>query len=72
MPRSLHSLGPKIRFEFLISNNFVFQLSSHEKLVNSNAFNIQLFTHIQRYLAKEIKDCQRNLKVIEESKFVNA
>ena len=43
--------------------NFYFQLSSHDKLVNSKAFNIQLFTHIQSFLAKEIKDCQRNLKV---------
>ena len=42
---------------------FTFQLSSHEKLVASRAFNIQLFTHIQNFLAKEIKECQRKLTV---------
>jgi len=42
------------------------QLSSHDKLVNSKAFNIQLFTHIQSFLAKEIKDCQRNLKSLPD------
>ena len=41
----------------------IFQLSLHDKLVNSKAFHIQLFIHIQSFLAKEIKDCQQNLKV---------
>ena len=43
---------------------YIFQLSSHDKLVNSKTFHIQLFIHIQSFLAKEIKECQQNLRVI--------
>ena len=42
---------------------YIFQLSSHDKLVNSKTFHIQLFIHIQSFLAKEIKECQQNLRV---------
>merc|ERR1719414_2259051 len=42
------------------------QLSSHDKLVNSKTFHIQLFIHIQSFLAKEIKECQQNLRSLPD------
>ena len=42
---------------------FVFQLESHESLLNVRSLNIQFFIHLQQAVSKQIQDCTQHVKV---------